>query len=57
MYNSIAPLVVAYVIHEVWKMKEEKIQQAWTTAIRELAKAREIRTLKAKNTPPRSGSL
>jgi hypothetical protein len=47
MYNTITPLVIGYVIHEVWELKEEKIQ-TWTTAIRKQAEAREIQYAESK---------
>jgi hypothetical protein len=42
MYNTIAPLVREYVIHEVFtSVKEEHIRQVWREAITELIKARD----------------
>jgi hypothetical protein len=48
MYNTITPLVIGNVIHEVWDLKGEKIPQTWTIAIRRQAEAREIQYAESK---------
>jgi hypothetical protein len=56
MYNTIAPVVVGYVLHEVLGRANEDARRAVAEAIPELIEARESNTRRARNTLLKSGN-